>query len=890
MYVEAPFAAAGLTLKVAVTSVEDSYINAEISSAIEPRKKVSVGDELRVEPRSHDGEDTYAVFEGIPVYIPGVRYPIGEEVMVGVETVSNLHIAASFSAIDRENLPEVGATISLDQTLSTGTSLIDTRPFNIESPLLEDVRSSDICVTGITSAEIEAVYDFSSSVSVNSGEEIAVEVEKVDNDQIIGRYQEMPVVFSHEGLLSSVVKGETIFVQVEEVHPDRLRVSLAAPSSSTVEIGEECMLTVLGRSSNYAVAVVEQTPIAVESSHLLQKGDELRVQLTESHQGCIEGSVSALPDCPPEGDVIRVSSPDSSSYTLFNGVPVTVPDELSIAAEVRLGVESVNSDGIFATVHGLPLSDSPDVGEDIVASIVQSSSSGTYAVSDNIPVLLPIYGVSEGIDVVVRVTEVKAAHVQGFIVSVEADDEPVEFSNYQGYIQSGTRDVRRKSFTDAAVHFNAAAEIGAEVSGATAAIPKYAGTLSVVINSINGGDIGTAETAVEDAIEVLPEEIEHEEMRLPIDICRLRLRALKYLLEAVQGVSGGYNNNSLQHIYQESVARSPLREAGQVLQEVEEVVQETPYENMVPGVLLQRVLWLADDEFSSSVYDLSGWTPESSPDMEEFTWPYRFIEGATELVDNASLGSEGDGEQVELSSVDVDADIGSEESPTAESVASESIDDNGGTATDTGSVEDTGSQVAIGSVQSSRDDLPTAGNEEGVGEVGTMDQAETEEESSVVSESDTSSTDMAESAAAEDPTVEVVTEVDDSTVNPGLADLRSEAEKKASSDPVRDTSPTTGGSRYQRASAIREYALARADGICECCGDPSPFMKPDGDPYLEVHHVDELGEGGEDHPDKVVALCPVCHKRIHHGKNGSSINRQLAEKLEAGLADMGVEQ
>jgi len=142
--------------------------------------------------------------------------------------------------------------------------------------------------------------------------------------------------------------------------------------------------------------------------------------------------------------------------------------------------------------------------------------------------------------------------------------------------------------------------------------------------------------------------------------------------------------------------------------------------------------------------------------------------------------------------------------------------------------------------------------------------------------------------------VENDTLVDISTVNPDIPDevdeelieLRKEAEKAASENPERDIESTTQ-SRYRRASPIGEYAKRRADGICECCEEPAPFRNKNGDPYLESHHVDELGEGGADSPDKVAAICPNCHKRIHHGEDGEILNKYLRQKLEAGLADIG---
>lgn len=125
--------------------------------------------------------------------------------------------------------------------------------------------------------------------------------------------------------------------------------------------------------------------------------------------------------------------------------------------------------------------------------------------------------------------------------------------------------------------------------------------------------------------------------------------------------------------------------------------------------------------------------------------------------------------------------------------------------------------------------------------------------------------------------------------NTELKELREKAEEAATEDPVKDAS-TTVGSKYIRAPAIKEYAKARADGLCEYCGEFAPFETVAGEPYLEVHHVDELGEGGEDHPDKVVALCPTCHKKIHHGKRGEKINDELQNKLEDRLANAGVQK
>lgn len=59
------------------------------------------------------------------------------------------------------------------------------------------------------------------------------------------------------------------------------------------------------------------------------------------------------------------------------------------------------------------------------------------------------------------------------------------------------------------------------------------------------------------------------------------------------------------------------------------------------------------------------------------------------------------------------------------------------------------------------------------------------------------------------------------------------------------------------------YVKKRADGICDLCKHPAPFLDADGMPYLEIHHIEGLSSGGKDSPDNMVALCPNCQKRIH---------------------------
>jgi 5-methylcytosine-specific restriction protein A len=92
------------------------------------------------------------------------------------------------------------------------------------------------------------------------------------------------------------------------------------------------------------------------------------------------------------------------------------------------------------------------------------------------------------------------------------------------------------------------------------------------------------------------------------------------------------------------------------------------------------------------------------------------------------------------------------------------------------------------------------------------------------------------------------------------------------------TSGGSGGRTYSRSKAVKEYALREADGVCQGCGEEAPFIGEDGEPFLEVHHLHRRSDGGPDDPDNVVALCPNCHRRVHHGKDGDEFNQKLIEK------------
>lgn len=71
---------------------------------------------------------------------------------------------------------------------------------------------------------------------------------------------------------------------------------------------------------------------------------------------------------------------------------------------------------------------------------------------------------------------------------------------------------------------------------------------------------------------------------------------------------------------------------------------------------------------------------------------------------------------------------------------------------------------------------------------------------------------------------------------------------------------------FKRNPDVIAEVRKRANGVCEGCNNVAPFpRKKDGSPYLEVHHIVMLSDGGDDTVQNALALCPNCHRKAHYG-------------------------
>ena len=92
---------------------------------------------------------------------------------------------------------------------------------------------------------------------------------------------------------------------------------------------------------------------------------------------------------------------------------------------------------------------------------------------------------------------------------------------------------------------------------------------------------------------------------------------------------------------------------------------------------------------------------------------------------------------------------------------------------------------------------------------------------------------------------------------------------------------------YRRRSlAVHRYAQLRANGSCELCLQAAPFYSEEGRPYLEVHHIHRLADDGPDAPQNVAAICPNCHRAVHHASNRFELNAALATAIASKEANI----
>ena len=91
---------------------------------------------------------------------------------------------------------------------------------------------------------------------------------------------------------------------------------------------------------------------------------------------------------------------------------------------------------------------------------------------------------------------------------------------------------------------------------------------------------------------------------------------------------------------------------------------------------------------------------------------------------------------------------------------------------------------------------------------------------------------------------------------------------------------------FERDPKVKVWVLQNSKGKCEACLQLAPFMKEGGTPYLEVHHLLPLSEGGSDTITNTVAVCPNCHMALHYSKDKILLRDEITTRLTRILSEI----
>ena len=97
----------------------------------------------------------------------------------------------------------------------------------------------------------------------------------------------------------------------------------------------------------------------------------------------------------------------------------------------------------------------------------------------------------------------------------------------------------------------------------------------------------------------------------------------------------------------------------------------------------------------------------------------------------------------------------------------------------------------------------------------------------------------------------------DRGVKKSLQDEANERKIRLAKAPALPTKVQVISYAFRRNPDVVAEVLRRAKGKCESCKRDAPFLRAsDGTPFLEMHHIVTLADGGKDTVANATALCP----------------------------------
>ena len=827
------------------TIVEIVEVGGLVSSAkISPEvlERAQPGAELTVTIERKTGSMGYSSQNGVPIVLPECPASEGDTVRVAVTEYLEEGVEATIAALPVKARPEIGDVIKLEVDLpahnSTTFLIHNGIPIKITQTALPMEGSLPIEIIDIRTNTAIGHVALGEYSGLSEGAQLSLEELTHDGERLISKQKGIPVVVSLKRPIPSI--PDSIPVTVTGIGADAAYASIRhRPEICGLQDGIPITVNIIKHIDEYLVAEYESYPVWVSwPFNEIEHPPTLTVEITKITR-------CGLFACPPVLSEVGVSQNR-------NVLPARV--------------EAVQSDHIFA-------------------SIVEPVENEAYVLPVKIPLSFEVSG-EIGIEIVGQ----EQSYLVGIVRALETGETAAQVPVYLQKFQEIIFSIREQNFEAAAESARAAADATENVVQQAEALRFQIFASAENILSSNG-----SHEQVLNELANLSEKV--DSLDLP-DTYRGLIDTELNIYEEVLSIGADQvppSVQGLQRIAYNVDTRGRIDKiAGQIQRELVETATDVDFDKWTPEfphrLLVFRVSQVCT-QFESPP-EKAAKLINQYPSIERLQWriapvassepsPAETVSVVPKTLEHPSDADEssdtveasGDGLSGSDSSEVMDTSEDDQSSPEPSVTAKKDADVSG---------EPPESQPAT------EVDTDTSASAET-----TNRKREPVKESDGIELNPTDETDSAdgtkETQDTESLDIESTTSIEPPATTSELSTLRDRAEAAASDDPIRDTSSTGGGSRYQRSPAIKKYVEARADGVCEMCGEPAPFETPDGRPYLETHHVDELGQGGKDHPDKVAAVCPTCHKRIHYGEDGDALNEALRERLEQGLADVGVE-
>jgi hypothetical protein len=779
-------------------------------------------------------------------------------------SVDILGAAFTGDSLNLESAPEEGEKLMLNIEASNnkiGVGTTQDTAVILSSPALNSGQEYPIKIASLREWYAEAELDYSKDISV--GEEISdLTVSSRVGESVVGEYKGYPVLIPN----TELEEGDVVRVGVDELTPGYIKASVASiDPADRPKKGDILRISVEERNkgdTSGAFAWKDDIPIMVPGEKL-EVGDVCDVAVSEAYDGRVVARVDELPDSclPNKKEEISVVDADLEKLQLKGECVCWVGPQLIDSVEVnerpiseddwsRMSVEKL-TDAIVTRYGKKPVSGSNEHG--VILKLTNVPIGSERPDSQN------TYNPKTG------VSSIESDHVATSISHLPDDVLPDIGERILIDVKSSTDQL--------CIGISDGIPVSVPITGIDEDSKLIVEIDEILDDRVKGisisiGDDGTKQKHVSKylrSMQLAMENIREGRYSAAIDMYRSAVK----------------ETESIQNMDTDLLKWDAYR--NKTFVEIEENIQREKFEN-AKSIIESRIQNLLNKDWKDDLLDILSLELESYLTIIEIMKRMKKSTGEQNVI---ILGFKSQIKDLPIRQL---KEITNEQSSDIRSPHPllnrhmEKLDNHADSIEPITSHISEANTVSVNKLSYEPPDILTesiTGNAvERFANSDLITSTETESNAATESGVSTENTDHIEVATTQntDKSQTIDSESDE------LSELRERAKEQAKENPSAK-SVSGNESRYIRSPAVKEYAKVRADGSCEYCGKPAPFNSQTGDPYLEVHHVDELGDGGDDSPDKVIALCPTCHREVHYGKKGEELNTKIKRKLSEILSE-----